>query len=276
VKGTQKIAIVETGPTCSVENLLAGLQEIDIKTKDVDHVMVSHVHIDHTGGAGTLFQHLPNAKLWVHPRGAPHLINPQKLWTQSRQVLGKIVEIYGEIQPVPADRVFTPPDDMIIDLGGSVQIQVLETLGHASHHLSYHEKKSQGIFSGDSAGIYVPQLDVTIPTTPAPFHLELALASLNKLRQLKPQRLYYTHFGPVENAVQKLEAYEAQLNLWAKAISKAVKKSDSLETMYTMILEQDPQMRTAANFVKKHVALRQGVVMRSISGFVEYFQKILA
>lgn len=276
VKGAQKIAIVETGPTCSVENLLAGLREIDIKTEDVDYVMVTHVHIDHAGGAGTLLQHLPKARLLVHSRGAPHIINPEKLWAQSKQVLGEIAEIYGEIQPVPENCVSTPSDGALIDLGGSVQIQVLETLGHASHHLAFYERKSQGVFQGDSAGIYVPQIGVTIPTTPAPFHLQLTLASLSKLRKLKPQRLYYTHFGSVENAVERLESYEAQLNLWAKKISEAVKRGDSLESMYTIILEQDPQMSMAVDLIEKNVALRQGVVMQSIYGFLEHFRKTLA
>lgn len=273
LKGADSIAIIETGPTCSVPNLLAGLREIGIANEDVNYVAVSHVHIDHAGGAGTLLQHLPNAKLLVHAKGALHMINPEKLWEASKQVLGEIALMYKEIQPVPENRVVMPVDGTIIDLGGGVQLKVLETLGHASHHLGFFENVGMGIFQGDAAGIYIPQLDVTIPTTPAPFHLELTLASIQKIVDMTPKRLYYTHFGSVDNAVNRLKAYIMQLRLWEKTVSEAMKESDNLQVMYEKILENDPQMRVAAEFIKNHMVLRRGVVMQNIQGFIEYLKK---
>lgn len=275
LKGQKATAIVETGPTCSIPNLLSGLKEIGVENEDVDYVAVSHIHIDHAGGAGTLMQHLPNAKLIVHAKGAPHIINPEKLWEQSKLVLGEVAIVYGEIKPVPADRVITPSDGMALDLGGSLQLNVLETLGHASHHLAYFETETRGIFQGDAAGIYFPQLDVTIPTAPAPFHLELTMASLEKLARLQPNRLYYTHYGPVEKAVDRIKRYEAQLQLWAKVVSEAVKRGDTPESIHEQILENDPQMRVAYPFIKKHLVLREGVLMQNIQGYVEYFKKKL-
>jgi len=273
LKGANAIAIIETGPTCSVPNLLSGLREMGIANEDVYYVAVSHVHIDHAGGAGALLQHLPNAKLLVHAKGALHMINPQKLWEASKQVLGEVAIVYKEIEPVPQDRVVTPVDGTIIDLGGGVQFKVLETLGHASHHLGYFENASMGIFQGDTAGIYIPQLDVTIPTTPAPFNLEMTLASIQKIVDMTPKRLYYTHFGPVDNAVNRLGAYAMQLQLWEKIISKALNEGDNLQVLYERILENDKQMRVAAEFVKNHMILRRGVIMQSIQGFVEYLKK---
>jgi glyoxylase-like metal-dependent hydrolase (beta-lactamase superfamily II) len=275
LKGQKATAIVETGPTCSIPNLLSGLKEIGVENEDVDYVAVSHIHIDHAGGAGTLMQHLPNAKLIVHAKGAPHIVNPEKLWEQSKLVLGEVAIVYGEIKPVPADRVITPSDGMALDLGGSLQLNVLETLGHASHHLAYFETETRGIFQGDAAGIYFPQLDVTIPTAPAPFHLELTMASLEKLTRLQPNRLYYTHYGPVEKAVDRIKRYEAQLQLWAKVVSEAVKRGDTPESIHEQILENDPQMRVAYPFIKKHLVLREGVLMQNIQGYVEYFKKKL-
>lgn len=273
LKDADSTAIIETGPTCSIPNLLMGLREIDIANEDVNYVVVSHVHIDHAGGAGTLMQHLPNAKLLVHAKGAPHMINPEKLWEASKQVLGEVAIVFQEIQPVPENRVVTPVDGTIIDLGGDVQLKVLETLGHASHHLGFFENASMGIFQGDAAGIYIPQLDVTIPTTPAPLHLETTLASIQKIVDMKPKRLYYTHFGPVENAVNRLKSYTMQLRLWEKTVSEALKEGDSLQVMYEKILENDPQMRVAAEFIENHMVLRRGVVMQNIQGFVEYLKK---
>jgi glyoxylase-like metal-dependent hydrolase (beta-lactamase superfamily II) len=274
LKGANSTAIIETGPTCSIPNLLSGLREIGVANGDVNYVAVSHVHIDHAGGVGTLLQHLPNAKLLVHAKGAPHMINPQKLWEASKQVLGEVALIYKEIQPIPENRVVTPVDGTIIDLGGDVQLKVLETLGHASHHLAFFENVGMGIFQGDAAGIYMPQLNVTIPTTPAPFNLELTLASIQKIVDMTPKRLYYTHFGPVNNAVDRLKAYTMQLKLWEKTVSEALNEGDSLQVIREKILENDTQMRVAADFIKNHhMVLRRGVVMQNIQGFVEYLKK---
>jgi len=275
LKGEKATAIVETGPTCSIPNLLAGLREVEVKNEDVDYVMVSHIHINHAGGAGTLMQHLPNAKLVVHAKGAPHMIKTEKLWEQSKLVLGEVAVVYGEIESVPENRVIMPSDGTTFDLGGSVQLKVLETLGHASHHLGYFESENRGIFQGDAAGIYFPRVDATIPTSPAPFHLELTLASLEKLKQLQPTRLYYTHYGLVENAVERLKRYEAQLKLWAEVVSEAVKRGDTQESIHKQILARDPQTRAASDFLEKHMILRQGIMMQSIQGYVEYFKKKL-
>lgn len=275
LKGEKATAIVETGPTCSIPNLLAGLQEAGVKNEDVDYVAVSHIHIDHAGGAGTLLRHLPNAKLIVHTNGAPHIIKPEKLWEQSKLVLREVAVVYGEIQPVPQSRIITPSDRMAFDLGGSLQLKVMETLGHASHHLAYFETETQGIFQGDAAGVYFPKLDVTIPTSPAPFHFELSMASLEKLMQLQPKRLYYAHYGPVENGVERLQKYRAQLQLWARIVSEAVKRGDAPESIHEQILKQDAQLRVAEPFIKEHLVLREGVLMQSVQGYYEYFKKKL-
>jgi len=275
LRGTKATAIIETGPTCSIPNLLTGLNEIGVRNQDIDYIMVSHIHIDHGGGAGTLMQHLPTAKLIVHPRGAPHIIHPEKLWEQSQQVLGEVATAYGKIEPAPENRVIAPSDSTLFDLGGTVQIKVLETLGHASHHLAYFDSDSQGIFQGDAAGIYFPQLDATIPTAPAPFNLEMTLASLEKLAQMQPKWLYYTHYGPVENAVKRIRSYEAQLQLWAHVVSQAVKRGDTLESVHEQILQKDPQMKAALDFINKHLILRRGVLMQNVQGYVEYFRKKL-
>ncbi len=273
LKGEKASAIIETGPSCSVKNLLAGLKEIGVKNEDIDYVMVSHVHIDHAGGAGTLMKHLLNTKLVVHSRGAPHAINPEKLWEQSKLALGEVALSYGRIEPVPENRIITPSDGETLHLGGSVQLKVIETLGHSSHHLGYFESQSRGVFQGDAAGIYIPQLDVIIPSTPAPLHLELTLSSLEKLARLQPKRLYYTHYGLVEKAGERVRKYAAQLRLWAKLVSEAVEKGDMTESIYAQILEKDAQMKDATEFIGKHWLLRQGIVMQSVQGFIEYCKK---
>ena len=268
-----KVAVVETGPTSSIPNLLAGLQEIGIQDEAVNYVMVSHIHIDHAGGAGTLLHNLPNAKLLVHKRGARHMVNPEKLWEHSREVLREIVDLYGPIQPVPENRVIISEDGTVIDLGEHVKLQVIETLGHASHHQSFYEKEGRTLFLGDAGGIYLKELDAVIPTSPPPLHLEMKLNSLEKLMKLEPKLLCYTHFGHADNAVSRLQAYVEQLKLWAKMVSESTERGDDLEAIYAKIMEQDPSMKKAEEFIKKHVMLRQSVVLQSVRGFIQYFKK---
>ena len=268
-----KTMIIETGPTTSIENLLTGLSEIGIKNDEVDYVAVSHIHIDHAGGAGTLLKHLPNARLLVHAKGARHLVKPEKLWRQTKQVLGEIADMYGEIHPVPEKRIMATTDGMVVELGVGVRLKVLETLGHASHHLSFYENSSKGIFTGDAAGVYVKKLGVVIPTAPPPFNLEMALTTLNRLIKLTPKRLYYTHFSVRDDAVKGLEAYVAQLKLWAKVVLEGMGNGADLGAIYERVLEEDASTRRAADFIKNHLILRRGVIMQNIQGFMEYFKK---
>ena len=267
----EKIAVVETGPTSTVDNLLSGLKEIGINFEDVNFVAVSHIHLDHGGGAGTLMRHLPNAKLIVHPKGAPHLVNPEKLWTQSKQVLGKVAELYGEPAPVSPERIIQAGDGMTISLGRGIELEVLETLGHASHHLSYDEKNSGILFPGDAAGIYLNQFDIIVPTTPPPFHMETALSSIDKLIRKSPNLLCYTHFGVAKNAIEKLERHATQLRLWAEIVVEGIKKGETLEIISEQIQQRDPEIKAVIDYMKTHPILSRGVVKQNVQGFVEYF-----
>lgn len=268
-----RVAIVETGPTACVENLLHGLSETGVSVADVDYVAVSHIHIDHAGGAGTLLSYLPNTKLIVHAKGAPHMIRPETLWKQTRLVLGEIADMYGEIQPVPEERIITAKDKMIVNLGKGIELKVLETPGHASHELSFYEKNSKGVFPGDTAGIYAKKFDVVMPTAPAPFHLEMALASIQRLIKLKPEKLYYSHFGQVDEAVRRLKAYMDQLRLWAKIVREEMEHGKDAKAIYQRILAEDACMGPMAEFIQNHIILKRGVIMQNIYGFMEYLKR---
>ena len=273
IKG-ERAAIVETGPRLTVDGLLAGLNEIGIEREEIDYVAVTHIHIDHAGGAGTLLPHLPNARLLVQERGIRHLVDPGKLWISSLQVLGAIAEMYGEFQPVPEKRVLTAKEGMIIDLGEGVDLKVSEMPGHASHELSFYEKNSQGVFPGDAAGIYLNNFNVIIPTTPPPFHLETALSSLRRLIKMKPKLLYYSHFGPADNAIKKLETYASRLTLWGRIILKGMKDGQDFETICEQISEKDPLTPEVEDYIKNHPILSRGIVKPNVYGFIKHFQKI--
>jgi glyoxylase-like metal-dependent hydrolase (beta-lactamase superfamily II) len=268
LKGKQ-IIIVETGPTSSIPNLLAGLKEINVKAEEVAYVVISHVHIDNSGGAGTLLKSLPNANVIVHRSGARHLVDPQKLWSQSQLFLGNVAELFGAPESVPEDRIIAASDSLEINVGNEVKLRIVETLGHASHHLSYYSPLNEAVFPGDAAGIYLSQFDAVVPTTPPPFCLDIALASLAKLEALEPKALCYTHFGEAYNAVERLQDHAIQLKLWTSIIEDDVKKHRNLDAIGERVLAEDRRTRGIIGFLKSHPIYSKIVVENSVQGFVE-------
>ena len=268
IKG-KKPFLVESGPSNSIPNLLSSLKELDVKLEDVEYVAVTHIHLDHGGGAGTLLKFLPNAKVIVHPRGMPHLVDPERLWPSSQKVLGFVSEIFGKPEPVPKERVI-PVTEGTFDLGYGAKLSVTETVGHASHNLSFQESFNGGIFPGDAAGTYLPEFDVVVPTTPPPFYLDAALSSLDKLISLKPTALYFSHFGKANNAVERLKDYKLQLQLWADIAEEGVGKNWSLEQIRDKIVAEDAAMRLVADFVKSHRIYSKTVLENCVRGFIEY------
>jgi len=268
IKGV-KTFLVESGPTNSVPNLVAGLKELNINLEDVEKVAITHVHLDHGGGAGTLLKYLPNAKVLVHPRGIPHLISPERLWSSSQKVLGFISEIFGKPEPVPKERII-PVTKGSLNLGDGAKLTAMETLGHASHNLSYHDVFNNGIFPGDAAGTYLPEFDVVVPTTPPPFHLETALASLDTLINLNPTVLYFSHFGKATEAVKRLKDYKLQLQVWAAIVEDGVRKNRSLEEIRDKIIVEDNAMNQIADFVKSHPIYSKTMLENCVQGFIDY------
>lgn len=265
----EKPFLIESGPASSVPRLLSGLKELNIHFEDVEFVAVTHVHLDHGGGAGTLLKSLPNAKVIVHPRGLPHLVDPERLWLSSQKVLGFIAEIFGKPEPIPKERII-PITEGSFDLGNHTKLTTIETLGHASHNLSFKETINGGIFPGDAAGTYIPEFNVVVPTTPPPFRLEEALASLDRLISLNPTVLYFSHFGEADDAVGHLKNYKMQLQLWAKIAEEGVKENQSLEQIRERIIEEDKVMNRIVNFVESHPIYSKTMLENCVLGFIEY------
>jgi glyoxylase-like metal-dependent hydrolase (beta-lactamase superfamily II) len=266
----KKAIVVETGPTSSISTLLSGLKEINVKPEDVTYVAITHVHIDHSGGAGTLLKSLPNAKVIVHSKGAPHLADPSKLWLASVEVLEGVAEMFGEPEPVPEGRIIVAGEGMIFDAGNNVKLKAVETPGHASHNLSYYEYLNEGLFSGDAAGAYISKFDAVFPTTPPPFRPDIALISLDKLVRLNPKVLYYSHFGKGQDAVKRLRNYALQIKLWANIAEEGVRKGESAEAIRERILKEDETVRKIAPVLKKNPVHRKTLVENSVQGFIDF------
>jgi glyoxylase-like metal-dependent hydrolase (beta-lactamase superfamily II) len=201
-----RAAFVDTGTNDSVPLLLDALEQRDIDAADVDFVFLTHVHLDHAGGAGLLMQHLPNARCVIHPRGAPHMIDPDKLIKGTEGVYGveRTREMYGEIRPIEERRVVVAEDNGWIDLNGR-QVQALFTEGHARHHYCLNDPASRGVFTGDNFGVSYRELDTVkgefiYPTsTPASFDPVEAHKSVERIMDCGPEQVYLTHYSRVRN-----------------------------------------------------------------------------
>jgi glyoxylase-like metal-dependent hydrolase (beta-lactamase superfamily II) len=210
----EKTLVLETGPTSSIPNLLSGLKELEIKLDDVAYVALTHIHIDHAGGAGTLLKNLPTAKVIVHPKGAPHLSDPAKLWSASQKTLGAVAEMFGKPEPILAEKIVSASDGEVFDLGGNLKLKALEAPGHASHNMGFYEALNEAVFPGDGAGAYLREFGAVFPTTPPPFRPDISLVSLDKMISLGPKLLCYSHFGEVSDAVRRLRDYQVQIRRW--------------------------------------------------------------
>jgi glyoxylase-like metal-dependent hydrolase (beta-lactamase superfamily II) len=273
IKTSEKVTLIESGPTSSIPNLVGALAELEVNLEAVDTVAITHIHLDHGGGVGTLLKYLPNAKVIVHPRGIPHIVDPEKLWISSQSVLGPVSVVFGKPEAVPQNRIVSMAEGTI-DLGDGGKITVLETLGHASHNLSFHESFNNGVFSGDTAGTFFPEFNIVAPTSPHPFYLESSIDSLNKLISCHPSVLYYSHFGKADDAIRRLRGYRAQLLMWDKIVQSAVEQNKSFEQIIEGVLTEDPLMATLSSFLRGHKIYSKTAIENNVCGFVEYIKKM--
>lgn len=199
-------AFVDTGTNYSVPYLLDALEQYDLEPADVDYVFLTHVHLDHAGGAGSLMQQLPNARCVIHPRGAPHMADPAKLIAGTEGVYGKqkARELYGEIVPIDAGRIVEAGDEDRFSFGGR-EVRALHTEGHARHHYCLHDPHSHGVFTGDSFGISYRELDtdkgefIFPTTTPPHFEPTEAHKAVDRIMAQDPEKLYLTHYSRVND-----------------------------------------------------------------------------
>jgi len=205
-------AYIDCGTGFSVPRLLAALEPAGLSAADIDWLILTHVHLDHAGGAGALMARLPNARLLVHPRGARHMIDPAQLWAGASAVYGEaeMKRAYGELVPVARERVVESEDGQVVDLAGR-PLRCLHTPGHAKHHQAIYDARANACFTGDVFGLSYRDFDTAagpfiLPTTtPVQFDPTALHASIDRLLALHPDAMYPTHFGRVED-VERLAA----------------------------------------------------------------------
>lgn len=214
-------AIVETGMGRNHEMILDALDELGIRRAEVEVIAPTHVHLDHAGGAGILAQECPNAEVLTHEIGVPHLIDPDRLVEGTKRAVGEQWQYYDEPIPVPEDRITSLNEGDEIDLGDHV-LDVYHAPGHAPHQVVFHDRQNDAVFAGDAAGIWIPEANRVRQTTPPPnFDLELAENDAERLEDIDPETLLFTHFGPNYDPQAVLEEYEDVLSAWVAEVEAA-------------------------------------------------------
>jgi glyoxylase-like metal-dependent hydrolase (beta-lactamase superfamily II) len=224
--------LVETGSQTSVPAMLAALQEHGVDPAELAGVAVTHIHLDHAGGVGDVARAFPRATVYVHEKGARHLVDPERLVRSASRVYGELLDsLYGRLAPTPAERIHVLADGETVEIGGGRTLTTVDSPGHAKHHLALHDSESGILFAGDAVGVRLPDSGVLRPSTPpADFDLDQAVTSLRKFRARAPVGVALAHYGLLPDPLDMLEEAEGILRHWAEVAERAWRAGADIAT----------------------------------------------
>jgi glyoxylase-like metal-dependent hydrolase (beta-lactamase superfamily II) len=234
--------LVEAGPGADHDVIVEALGRLGVGPGDLAHIVVTHIHLDHAGGAGALSQTFPDATVWVHEQGAAHLEDPTRLVASTARTYGveRMGTFFGSTVPVPTDRLHSMSDGDRIDLGDRT-IRVVATPGHASHHVALHESAGGAMFTGEAVGSHLPWADAYRPALPPPeVDVELALSSIERIRASTPTALLTSHFGPISDADDGCDRAAQRIIAWSDTVRRAMRVDPGVEpeALADLLLEQ--------------------------------------
>jgi glyoxylase-like metal-dependent hydrolase (beta-lactamase superfamily II) len=276
---SERPCLVETGTAPSAPVVRDALAGLGVGPGDLATVVVTHIHLDHAGGAGDIAAMFPAAEIVVHEKGARHLADPSRLIDSARRVYGPALDaLFGQLVPTPAERIVAVEERGSIDLGGGRHLDSHYSPGHAKHHVGLIDSASGDLYVGDAAGVFIEETRDLRPATPPPdFDLALALGSLRMFAALRPARLMFSHFGPVGDVAQTLERSAEELNVWTEQTRQAHNAGLDLDHAVAMVVEQTRQ-RYAALAPNADPALsarfeRQSGAATNVAGIMHWFGK---
>lgn len=280
-----RAAFVDVGTNHSVPYLLAALEELGLAREAVDYVLLTHVHLDHAGGAGALMRELPRAQAVLHPRGAPHMIDPARLIAGSRAVYGeRLDELYGTLVPIPAQRVRVVADGERLRLGART-LELIHVPGHALHHYAVVDEAHRSIFSGDTFGISYRALDtgrgafITPTTPPSQFDPDQLVASIDRLLSYRPESVYLMHFSRVTGIARLGELLKMQVRELARIAREHANDADPAagirEAMRELWLDLVHQHGVALSDEEIEAVLENDLTLNT-QGLIVWLERLLA
>jgi len=259
-----------------LEPLLASIREAGFDPQDVTHILATHVHLDHAGAAGSLVRRLPKAQVYVHSKGAPHLIDTSKVVASAARIYGdRMQPLWGEIDSTPAGRVRTLEGGDILKVAGR-RLEVHYTPGHALHHVIYFDAHSGELFAGDVAGVRLPGVDYVRPPTPPPdIDLEAWSDSIRLVRSLRPDVLYIGHYGAIKDIGQHFGRLREKLLDWGEFVLQAMRKGKSEAVIIALLIEHtQPELQRVAR--DPHELQRYEIASNyamTVQGYMRYWSK---
>ena len=232
--------LVETGTAPSAPVVTAALDALGVGPADLATIVVTHIHLDHAGGAGDMAARYPAAEVVVHERGARHLADPSRLMSSARAVYGDALDtLFGELAPTPAERIRALGGTGTVDLGDGRRLDSHYAPGHAKHHVGLLDSVSGDLYVGDAAGVYIPETgDLRAATPPPDFDLARALDSLRMFAALQPTRLLFSHYGPVEAVDETLQRSAEEISVWVEETRQARGAGLDLDHAAAMVAER--------------------------------------
>jgi glyoxylase-like metal-dependent hydrolase (beta-lactamase superfamily II) len=239
LSGPGGVALVDPGPSSTLRTLEAGLARAGISLADVTALLITHIHLDHAGAVGTLLHEYPKLKVFVHVKGAPHMIDPAKLLTSATRLYGDQMDrLWGEVRPVPEHALVVLHGAERLEAGGHM-LDVAYTPGHASHHVSFLARDAGIAFVGDTAGVKVlPHGEIQPPTPPPDIDLEAWLDGLARIEQWSPETLFLTHFGPATAVGAHLSLLRDRLQVASTLVRASLARESTDEEREAWFVDQ--------------------------------------
>lgn len=274
--GANELAIIDPGPTSTLEALLTAIREAGFDPRNVTHILATHVHLDHAGAVGSLIEIMPDAKVYVHSKGAPHLLDTSKVVASATRIYGdRMQSLWGEIKSTPQDRLEIIEGGTILQVAGR-RLEVHYAPGHAIHHVIFFDVHSGELFAGDAAGVRLQNVDYVRPPTPPPdIDLEAWSSTIDMMKKLRPDVLYLGHFGPTSNPPYHLEQLRKKLTSWGDIVLKAMREGmNEEEVLATLIANTQYELERSSS--EPRIVERYEIATNypmTVQGLMRYWRK---
>lgn len=274
--GKNELTLIDPGPGSTLEALLEGVRGAGFDVQELTHVLLTHIHLDHAGVAGSLARRVPQAQILVHQLGAPHLLDTSRLIASAQRIYGERMQaLWGEIEAVPAEQLRAFEGNEILNVAGR-RLEVHYAPGHAIHHVIFFDVHSGELFAGDVAGVRLQGIDFVRPPTPPPdLDLEAWSASLDLIKRLRPDVLYIGHYGEVRNITSHLASLRERLYGWGDFVLGAMNEGKTEEEIIALLIKQaNPELervsRTFRDVVRYDIATNYPM---TVQGYMRYWRK---